>query len=246
MDEHQMAQLLGQMQQQLQQLNSDNQALRQRIFEQEQRFTNGPGGEAQEVLQALRALPEALGKLSQRAPKSLIDTKGLGKPQTLGEDAESKFRVWSVKLEDYITGLFGHRAREVLEWAASSDVEVTKPEVDQAYGNAADAIDQWEEVYEFDQQLYSVLRATTESIPFDLVENCPSGCGLEAWRCLHKKYDPSTGGRKRVMLNALTNPERASYETLGGALERWKSLRPEEGPAGKSREAPRQPCDECA
>ena len=209
----QVAQLLGQMQAQMQQLNADNQALRQRLMEQEQRMTNGPGGEAHEVLQALRALPEALSKMSQRAPKSLVDTKGLGKPQTLGEDAEGKFRVWAVKLEDYITGVFGHRAREVLEWAASSDVEITKPEVDATYGTGADAIDQWEEVYEFEQQLYSVLRATTESVPFDLVENCPSGSGLEAWRSLHKKYDPSTGGRKRVMLNALTNPDRATYET---------------------------------
>ena len=84
---------------------------------------------------------------------------------------------------------------------------------------------QWEEIEEFDKQLYVVLRATTEGIPFDLIDNVASGRGLEGWRALHKRYDPSTGSRKRVMLQALTNPERSSYENLQGALERWKALR---------------------
>ena len=53
----------------------------------------------------------------------------------------------------------------------------------------------------------------------------PTGRGLEAWRCLHRRYDPATGSRKRVMLQALTNPERVGYDGLQGALERWKTLR---------------------
>ena len=75
------------------------------------------------------------------------------------------------------------------------------------------------------QQVYTILRATTEGAVFDLVENAPKGAGLEAWRALHRKFDPSTGGRKRIMLQALTSPERSSYENLGNALERWKALR---------------------
>ena len=98
-------------------------------------------------------------------------------------------------------------------------------EIDKAYGTGADLIDQWDEVLEFNEQLYTVLRATTEGVVFDLVENAPRGNGLEAWRMLHKKYDPATGGRKRIMLQALTNPDRAGYESLSNALERWKSLR---------------------
>ena len=86
-------------------------------------------------------------------------------------------------------------------------------------------MDQWDDVDDFNTQLYSVLRATTEGIPFDLVENAPTGSGLEAWGCLHRRFDPATGSRKSIMLQALTNPERASYDSLQSALERWKMLR---------------------
>ena len=86
-------------------------------------------------------------------------------------------------------------------------------------------MDQWDEVHDFNSQMYSVLRATTEGIPFDIVENVATGAGLDAWRCLHRRFDPATGSRKRVMLHALTNPERATYDTLQSALERWKALR---------------------
>ena len=102
---------------------------------------------------------------------------------------------------------------------------VTQTEVDNSFGMAADLNDVWEEVDEFSKQLYTVLRATTEGAPFDLIENVPTGNGLEGWRLLHRRFDPSTGSRKRVMLQALTNPERATYDTLQGALERWKALR---------------------
>lgn len=221
----QLLNVVQQLQLQVQQNQAENQMLRDRLtnFELQQQaapMANGGGGgvPAQEVLRALQGLPDAIAKMGR--PRGLIDPRGLGKPQTLGDDAENKFRLWSVKLEDYVAGVFGGRSREVLEWAATMDSEVTDGEIDGAYGEFADAADQWDEVGEFNNQLYTVLRATTEGIPFDLVENVPTGYGLEAWRALHKRFDPSTGSRKKVMLQALTNPERASYENLQGALER--------------------------
>ena len=69
------------------------------------------------------------------------------------------------------------------------------------------------------------MRSTTEGTPFTYVDNAPQGNGLEAWRALSAKYDPSTGGRKKAMLNALISPNRASYEGLIGAMERWRTLR---------------------
>eukprot|EP00913_Durusdinium_trenchii_P003035 g2806.t1 len=105
------------------------------------------------------------------------------------------------------------------------DAEITITEIDANYGHSADILDQWDDVEDFNSQLYTVLRATTEGIPFDLVENCPTGSGLEAWRSLHRRFDPATGSRKRVMLQALTNPERATHDNLQGALKRWKAWR---------------------
>ena len=41
------------------------------------------------------------------------------------------------------------------------------------------------------QQLYTILKATTMGAVFDLVKNAPKGAGLEAWR-----FDPATGARE--------------------------------------------------
>ena len=211
----------------MQQQANENQVLRDRMTTYEAIHataspTNG-GGETQAVLQALRGLPEALARMSK--PKGLFDPKGLGKPQTLGDDAESKFRLWSVKLEDYVFGVYGGKSREALEWASTSDAEIGEKEIKEAYGEDADLADQWDDIDDFNSQLYSVLRATTEGVAFDVVENAMTGAGLEAWRLLHRRFDPATGSRKRIMLQALTSPERATYENLQSALERWKALR---------------------
>eukprot|EP00435_Cladocopium_sp_Y103_P070140 s53_g34.t1 len=216
------------LQQQMQQTQAENATLRERMTTYEAAANaataNGGGGvEVREVLQALRGLPDALAKIAAK-PKGLFDPKGLGKPQTLGEDAGNKFRLWAVKLEDYVYGVYGGKSREVLEWASAMDAEIGDKEISDNYGNNADLLDQWDEIYEFNNQLYSVLRATTEGVPFDVVENVMTGAGLDAWRCLHKRFDPA-GSRKRVMLHALTNPERATYESLQSALERWKVLK---------------------
>ena len=56
------------------------------------------------MIAALRSLPAALEKIA-KGGRGLVDTKGLG-----GDDAEQKFRVWAVKLEDCVAGVFGGRA----------------------------------------------------------------------------------------------------------------------------------------
>jgi hypothetical protein len=226
-----MAAAIQTLQQQMAQTQNENQLLRDRIqvFEASQAaagtLQHGQGGglDSAEVIQALRALPEALARLNK--PKGLIDPRGLGKPQTLGDDAEAKFRLWSVKLEDYIYGVYGGKSRDALEWAAGMDQAITDFEVENAFGDHADLNDQWPEIEDMNQQLYTVLRATTEGIPFDVVENVSTGAGLEAWRQLHRRFDPSSGSRKRIMLQALTSPERANYDNLQSALERWKTLK---------------------
>lgn len=64
-------------------------------------------------------------------------------------------------------------------------------EVSSNYGTNADILGQWEDVDDFNAQLYSVLLATR--VPFDVVESTPTGSGLEAWRCLRRRFDPATG-----------------------------------------------------
>ena len=57
---------------------------------------------------------------------------------------------------------------------------------------------------------------------FDIVMNCPRGQGLEAYRRLARRHDPSTGGRRRNLLRLVLQQGRSSLEGLASALERWE------------------------
>ena len=47
--------------------------------------------------------------------------------------------------------------------------------------------------------------------------------GLEAWGRLCKRYDPSTGGRRRALLRSVLNPSRVNkMEELSAAVESWE------------------------
>ena len=46
---------------------------------------------------------------------------------------------------------------------------------------------------------------------------------LEAWRRLQKRYDPTTGGRKRNLLPTIISPGRCSPLELQAGIERWES-----------------------
>ena len=85
------------------------------------------------------------------------------------------------------------------------------------FGDVADLSDQYDNLSSHNSQLYSALRTLTEGTPFTYVDNAASGNGLEAWRALHAKYDPATGGRKKAMLNTLIRPNRTveKYENVG-------------------------------
>jgi hypothetical protein len=184
--------------------------------------------ERRDSLAAFAKLPEILEKLTgdRNKPRSLMDNKGLGKPYVLGsDDAEGKFRMWAIKVEDFVIGNFGEKFREAMQWAAEFEGSIDELSIDTAYGDAADATVAIENLTEMNSQFFSCLRNLTDGTPFTYVDNADHGNGFEAWRSLHKKYDPSTGGRKKVMLNALIRPDRATYEQMAGALERWKALR---------------------
>ena len=71
-----------------------------------------------------------------------------------------------------------------------------------------------------------VLSQLTDGEPFDIVQNCvgDATAGAEAWRRLHKRYDPATGSRKRVLLRSTIAPPRVHMSELGQALEKWEEL----------------------
>eukprot|EP00972_Heterocapsa_arctica_P113461 16437217-Heterocapsa_arctica.AAC.1 len=66
--------------------------------------------------------------------------------------------------------------------------------------------------------------ALTEGERFDVVTSCGAGQGFEAWRRLHKRWDPLTAGRARGLLREILNPSRSKLADLQGAIERLEDL----------------------
>ena len=72
-------------------------------------------------------------------------------------------------------------------------------------------------------QLRTVLAHLTEGESWSIVQNCGRN-GLEAWRGVHKRFDPLTCGRRRNMLRAIMAPQRVKMEDLGSALQTWEDM----------------------
>ena len=73
-------------------------------------------------------------------------------------------------------------------------------------------------------QLYTVLMTLVEGESFDILVGSGSGEGLEAWRRLHKRWDPLTTGRARGLLREIISPGGAKLVELQGAVERLEDL----------------------
>ena len=73
-------------------------------------------------------------------------------------------------------------------------------------------------------QLYTVLMTLVEGESFDILVGSGPGEGLEAWRRLHKRWDPLTTGRARGLLREIFSPGRANVGELQGAVERLEDF----------------------
>ena len=110
---------------------------------------------------------------------------------------------------------------KALEWSLEQDREISVLEVERQFG--PEAMDDIENMAALNQQLKTVLSHLTEGEAFSIVQNCGRN-GLEAYRRLHRRYDPMTGGRKRNLLRAIMSPQRVKLEELGTALETWEDM----------------------
>ena len=70
-------------------------------------------------------------------------------------------------------------------------------------------------------QVYVALISLTDDESNDIVTGAGHGNGLEAWRKLHRRWDPSSGSRKRNLLSAILDPGMSKIEELAGHLEKW-------------------------
>ena len=208
------------------QLGQMLQESRQREVQLEQRL-QGVEMAGQTIGPALQALATSQTELAnavrrdEKKSVTLIDNRGVGKPDKfVGKENESFLR-WKIKLESFIFSIFPE-LEKVLTWTEEQDSTVTMARAQTAFGlGTADAVESLEEKV---AQVYGVLQNLLESEPFMIVRNVERGNGLEAWRRLNKRYDPATGAKKSALLRHILSPGRCKLEELSEKIEGWMEL----------------------
>jgi hypothetical protein len=173
-------------------------------------------------VEGLPALAAALERQFNRPQaRTLVDSRGLGKPPNY-EGKEGEWMQWSRKFENYVSAVHAG-ADTALEWAADRHGTISEPDIEEAFGALApNEAERIEHIAEINFEVYVLLTQYMSGDSFDIVMNCPRGQGLEAYRRLARRHDPSTGGRRRNLLRTVLQPGRSSLENLASALERWE------------------------
>ncbi|CAK0870975.1 unnamed protein product, partial [Prorocentrum cordatum] len=178
----------------------------------------------------IRRLGEVLERVTERPPPpaaQLIQAKDTGKPQAF-KNEESKFSEWLQKLNSYALSVFGVNSRPAIEWAvdqANDAATLTTAAAMEQFVNEAEDGEAVDNVDEKLSQLYAVFVSLTEGEPFDLVVGAGRGNGAEALRLLARRWDPTSGGRRRVLLKKITAPTRvAKLENLGAEVAKLEEL----------------------
>ena len=169
---------------------------------------------------AVRAINNLATAQVRKDTPSLIDVKGLGRPKEFTR-CEEDFQQWSKKTEAFFAGVI-KESEMMLKWAAEQPTEITTTAIDLEF-LPTDANDDRVQNLEFVlQQMHTALMALTSHEANDIVANSRKN-PLEAWRRLQKRYDPTTGGRKRNFLRTIISPGRCSLQELQAGIERWES-----------------------
>ena len=169
---------------------------------------------------AVRAISNLATAQVRKDTPSLIDVKGLGRPKEFS--GREDFQQWSTKTEAFFVGVI-KESEMMLEWAAEQTIAITTTAIDLEFlpteTNVYSGVQNLEFVL---QQMHTALMALTSYEGNDIVANSPKN-PLEAWRRLHKGYDPTTGGRKRNLLRTIISRGRCSLLELQAVIERWES-----------------------
>ena len=165
---------------------------------------------------AVRAMNNLATAQVRKDTPSLIDVKGLERPKEF-TGREEDFQQWSKKTEPFFAGVI-KKVEMMLLWAAEQptaiDLEFLPTDTNEDRG-----VQNLEFVL---QQMHTALMALTSYEENDIVANSRKN-PLEAWRRLPKRYDPTTGGRKRNLLRTIISPGRCSLLELQAVIERPES-----------------------
>ncbi len=198
----------------MEQIATELAQMRQQMLQNQQHMT-----EMGEALALTRAENQRLHQMVEGGIGSLPTiATSLGEAVTRMGNASSS--PGSRKVDNFIAGSFGEDFRKALVWAVEQDDCAKKAEWGSVFGDGGD--EEFPEAADHISQVYTLLVALTDEDSNDIVVGSGSGEGLEAWRRLHRRWGPSTGGRKRTLLKAIISPPRCAITELAGRLERWQ------------------------
>ena len=172
----------------------------------------------EEMVNTQRAILAATQKPEKKL--TLVDNRGLAKPSNY--DGSGDFMQWKIRLEAFVTSV--HADFEMaMAWAEDETDPISNAAIAAEFGSTNPAQETIEDIDAKDAQLYAVLQTLCEKEAFTLVRSAGKGHGLEAWRRLCKRFDPSTGGRRRALLKGVLSPNRCGkIEELSAAVENWE------------------------
>eukprot|EP00435_Cladocopium_sp_Y103_P038376 s510_g10.t1 len=166
-----------------------------------------------------RELVESLKSKDRKL--SLVDNKGLAKPERFS-GKEEQFLYWRTRVEAFITSVFPE-LEDVMLWAEEFDGVITGADVRAAWGAANPTHETVDDVESKSTQVYAVLQTLCEGEAFTIARSAGKHNGFDAWRRLVRRYDPTTGGRRRTMLRHILNPNKVNkLEELSNAIEQWE------------------------
>ena len=166
------------------------------------------GALTRELVNAVNTFVTVRGDMAagDRRVRSLIDIKGPGKPTTFKND-DKRFIEWLRKATGFVSAAYGASFRAVLEWAEDQEGPITSEDLEVQFG-AEGADDYVDNIEDKDSQLHVALKFLTEGESFDIVLGATPH-SVEALRRLIRRWDPASGGRRRVILRRIVQPERA-------------------------------------
>ena len=219
----------------LQQSRTENQVLRADLT----RLQQGEQNAYQGVTQAIAASMQTFGqgfiqtlnedrqqlissmKASAKEHIQLVDTRGLGKPEKF-KGKEEDFLPWKTRFTNFVASIFPDM-RRALEHAEDCP-EALDGETLKTLFEDPDDSDYIADLSVKQDQVYSALQQLCEQEAYDIVHNCEQGHGLEAWRKLNKRFDPTTATRKQALLKHILNQPRSSWDDLSAQIEKWMDL----------------------
>ena len=172
----------------------------------------------EEMVNTQKAILEASKKPDRKL--TLVDNRGLAKPNNY--DGSADFLQWKIRLEAFVESVHDDFGK-AMAWAEDETDPISTSSMSAEFGDVNPAQETIPDLEAKDAQLYAVLQTLCEKEAFTLVRSSGKGKGLEAWRRLCKRYDPSTGGRRRALLRSVLSPNRCGkVEELSAAVEIWE------------------------